>query len=68
MNRIILIGVIGRDPEARGANKDIITTSLAVDSFSKGEKSTDWFNLVAFGERGADDGPCEKGEACSHRG
>lgn len=52
MNRIILIGVIGRDPEARGASNDIITTSLAVDSFSKGEKNTDWFNLIAFGERG----------------
>ena len=52
MNKILLVGIIGRDPEARGANKDIISTSLAVDSYGKGEKQTDWFNLVLFGERG----------------
>ena len=52
MNKILLVGIIGRDPETRGANRDIVTSSLAVDSYGKGEKQTDWFNLVIFGERG----------------
>ena len=45
MNKILLVGIIGRDPEARGANKDIVSTSLAVDSYGKGEKQTDWKRL-----------------------
>jgi single stranded DNA-binding protein len=52
MNRIILIGTTGRDPEARGAQNNIINCSLAVDSYSKGEKGVDWFNLVLFGATG----------------
>jgi single-strand DNA-binding protein len=49
MNHIILIGNVGRDPEARGADGGIAKFSLAVDSRKKGgEKDTQWFNCVAF--------------------
>ena len=36
MNHIILIGNVGRDPEARGADGGIAKFSLAVDSRKKG--------------------------------
>ena len=53
MNHIILIGNVGRDPEARGKSGDIASFSLAVNSRRKGgEKETQWFNCVAFGKTG----------------
>lgn len=49
MNHIILIGNVGKDPIARGADGGIASFSLAVDSRKKGgEKDTQWFNCVAF--------------------
>lgn len=51
MNHIILIGNIGKDPQARGTDSGIAVMSMAVDSRKKGgEKETQWFNLVAFGK------------------
>ena len=51
MNHIILIGNVGRDPEARGKSGDIASFSLAVNSRKKGgEKETQWFDCVAFGK------------------
>ena len=53
MNHIVLIGNVGRDPEARGKSGDIASFSLAVNSRRKGgEKETQWFNCVAFGKTG----------------
>ena len=53
MNHIVLIGNVGRDPEARGKSGDIASFSLAVNSRRKGgEKETTWFNCVAFGKTG----------------
>lgn len=53
MNRVWLIGNVGKTPEARGPNKDIASFSLAVDQRLKGgEKTTMWFSCVAFGKTG----------------
>ena len=53
MNRVWLIGNVGKAPEARGSNKDIASFSLAVDQRLKGgEKSTMWFSCVAFNRTG----------------
>jgi len=54
MNKIILIGNIGKTPEL--INKGDLTFakfSLATTSFSKGEKKTTWFNVVAFNKTAA---------------
>jgi single-strand DNA-binding protein len=53
MNRVWLIGNVGKTPEARGNTKDIASFSLAVNQRLKGgEKSTMWFNCVAFNKTG----------------
>ena len=53
MNHIILIGNVGKDPAARGQERNIASFSLAVDERRKGgEKTTQWFNCVAFGRTG----------------
>lgn len=53
MNRVWLIGNVGKNPEARGQNKDIASFSLAVNQRLKGgESSTLWFNCVAFDKTG----------------
>ena len=53
MNHIILIGNVGKDPTARGQERNIASFSLAVDERRKGgEKTTQWFNCVAFGRTG----------------
>jgi single-strand DNA-binding protein len=54
MNRVWLIGNVGKAPEARGQNKDIASFSLAVNQRLKGgEKSTMWFSCVAFNKTGS---------------
>jgi|TARA_R100000482_G_C5110505_1_gene140301 single stranded DNA-binding protein len=54
MNRVWLIGNVGKAPEARGHNRDIASFSLAVNQRLKGgEKSTMWVHCVAFGKTGS---------------
>ena len=54
MNRVWLIGNVGRAPEARGQMRDIASFSLAVNQRLKGgEKSTMWVNCVAFNKTGS---------------
>jgi single-strand DNA-binding protein len=59
LNRIQLIGRLGRDPESRTTtgNRGVATFSLAVDRRSKtdgGElkEATDWFTVDAWGRLG----------------
>jgi len=53
MNHVILIGNLGRDPIARGSDRNIASFSLAVEHRKKGgEKQTQWFDCVAFGKTG----------------
>jgi single-strand DNA-binding protein len=57
LNRIILIGRLGRDPEMRYTPSGIpVTTfSIAVDRpmapNAQGERETDWIDIVAWRER-----------------
>ena len=53
MNRVWLIGNVGKAPEARGQMRDIASFSLAVNQRLKGgEKSTMWVHCVAFNKTG----------------
>ena len=55
LNKIILQGRLGRDPEKRAlpSGKSVATFSLAVDrdfkSKETGERETDWVDIVCFG-------------------
>ena len=51
MNKIILIGRLGRDAEVRGASdRPIVAFSIAVTTtMAGGEKDTQWFTCSAFG-------------------
>ena len=54
MNKIILLGYVGRDPEVRmtqGGLK-IVKLGLGVSETYKGKKETTWFNLTCFGKTG----------------
>jgi single-strand DNA-binding protein len=50
MNRIDLIGHLGKDPEMITTTDGMGVTkfSMAVNRISKGERVTDWFQVVAF--------------------
>jgi single-strand DNA-binding protein len=50
MNRVILIGRLGKDPETRStqAGKTISKFSLATDSGFGESKKTDWHQVVCF--------------------
>jgi single-strand DNA-binding protein len=54
MNKVILIGRLGRDPEARMTSngKSVANLSLATNHFRAGngvtEKFTEWHRIVAF--------------------
>ena len=56
MNKVILIGRLGRDPEDRmtSAGKPVANLSLATNQFRAGngvtEKFTEWHRIVAFGK------------------
>lgn len=52
MNKIILIGRLGKDAEVRGSqDKPIVAFSIAVSSYLPGgEKETQWFNCAAFNQ------------------
>lgn len=55
VNKVILVGNVGSDPEVRGDDQNVATFRLATNSQSisdSGEKTkhTEWHNLVAFGK------------------
>ena len=54
MNKVILCGRIGKDPETRFAasGTTVVNLSLATSERYKGEEQTTWHNLVAFGKTG----------------
>jgi single-strand DNA-binding protein len=54
INKVILIGRLGRDPEERmtAGGTRVSNFSLATDNFrgNNGEKTTEWHRVVAFGK------------------
>lgn len=52
MNKVILIGRIGKDPEVRYSQdgKQITSFSMATSRKYNGEEKTQWHNIVAFGK------------------
>lgn len=59
MNKVILAGHLGQDPEVRKAGNSSVTTfSIATsekwkDAEGQLKKRTDWHNIEAWGKRGA---------------
>ena len=53
MNKVILIGNVGRDPEMRYTPSGQAVTSFSVaTSYGKGDdKATEWFNCSAWGKQ-----------------
>ncbi len=53
VNKVILVGRLGQDPETRGeGEKQVVKLSLAT-SFKSGDKEhTEWHDVVAFGKLG----------------
>lgn len=54
LNKVQLIGRLGKEPEMRNTAKGTAVTSfsVAVDRVWKGKKDTDWFNVEAWGKLG----------------
>jgi len=54
MNRVILIGRLGKDPEERttAGGTRVSNFSLATDTYhnGNGEKTTEWHRIVVFGK------------------
>lgn len=52
LNKVMIIGNAGRDAELKftPSGSAVSTFSLAVNYKSKGEDSTEWFNVVLFGD------------------
>jgi single-strand DNA-binding protein len=54
MNKVILIGRLGKDPEERttAGGTRVSSFSLATDNYhgSNGERITDWHRIVVFGK------------------
>lgn len=52
MNNVNLIGNLGKDPEIRYQESGLCIAkfSLAYNRVQKGEKTTDWFEVTAFGK------------------
>jgi single-strand DNA-binding protein len=54
MNRVLLIGRLGKDPEERttAGGTRVSNFSLATNSYNSGngEKTTEWHRIVAFGK------------------
>lgn len=59
MNNVSLIGRLTRDPEVRytGEQMAVAKFSIAIDRTAKGEKKTDFPNIVVFGKQAEN---CEK--------
>lgn len=58
MNKVILTGKLGRDPEIKVTKNDAIVCNLTLatsENVKKGDvwkKQTEWHNIVLFGKRG----------------
>lgn len=54
MNKVILVGRIGRDPETKytTSGKQITNFSLATSEYYNGEQQTEWHSCVLFGSSG----------------
>ena len=51
MNVISIIGTITKKPELKKSGETVYTRfSIAVNSYAKGEKKTEFFDVVAFGK------------------
>ena len=52
MNKAILIGRLGKDPESRftQTNVQVVNFSIATSKKVKGEEQTEWHNIVTFGK------------------
>ena len=52
MNKAILIGNLGRDPESRFTQSGMAVCkfSVATNEYAKGEKKTTWHNVTCFGK------------------
>lgn len=52
VNKVILLGNVGRDPETKQASSGMSVTnfSVATEKKYKDEKKTQWHNCVAFGK------------------
>ena len=50
MNKVILIGRLGKDPESRFTqnNMQVVNFSVATSKKVKGEEQTEWPNIVTF--------------------
>lgn len=50
MNRVIIAGYVGRDPEAKtyGDDGKLVKFSVATSEKRGGEDQTEWHNIVAF--------------------
>jgi single-strand DNA-binding protein len=50
MNKAILIGRLGKDPESRftQTNTQVVNFSIATSKKVKGEEQTEWHNIVTF--------------------
>lgn len=55
LNKIMLIGNLGKDPEAKHINdKKMVTFSVATSKKFKGEEQTSWHNVVVWNEHTAE--------------
>ena len=54
MNKVILVGNLGQDPELKYTNsgKSVCNFSVATEEFYNGEKKTEWHRIVAWGKTG----------------
>ena len=51
MNKVILVGYVGKDPEIKDINnKKLAKFSLATSEWGGGEKRTEWHNINAWGK------------------
>ena len=50
MNKVILIGRLGKDPESRFTqnNMQVVNFSVSTSKKVKGEEQTEWHNIVTF--------------------
>lgn len=52
MNKVILVGRLGKDPESRATNNggQVVTFSLATTDGFGDNKTTNWHSIVVFGK------------------
>lgn len=50
INKVILVGNVGKEPEVKNTTTTIANLTLATSKKVKGESKTEWHNLVFFGK------------------